>query len=170
MNNSKEIILKLKEVRIEKGLSLNDIVELVEKNGDYISRSSVQRVFADGSEDAAFKYEETIRPIANALLDIDRIEIEDDLDTQALKTLLQYKNQRIKELEAQLDKDKIKYHEKLDKEREQSRKSIEFLKEQIAYKDKRMDLLLDSIKQKDERFNELLAHILYCPYRNCGKE
>lgn len=170
MNNSKEIILKLKEVRIEKGLSLNDIVELVEKNGDYISRSSVQRVFADGSEDAVFKYEETIRPIANALLDIDRIEIEDDLDTQALKTLLQYKNQRIKELEAQLDKDKIKYHEKLDKEREQSRKSIEFLKEQIAYKDKRMDLLLDSIKQKDERFNELLAHILYCPYRNYGKE
>lgn len=170
MNNSKEIILKLKEVRIEKGLSLNDIVELVEKNGDYISRSSVQRVFADGSEDAVFKYEETIRPIANALLDIDRIEIEDDLDTQALKTLLQYKNQRIKELEAQLDKDKIKYHEKLDKEREQSRKSIEFLKEQIAYKDKRMDLLLESIKQKDERFNELLAHILYCPYRNCGKE
>ena len=170
MNNSKEIILKLKEVRIEKGLSLNDIVELVEKNGDYISRSSVQRVFADGSEDAVFKYDETIRPIANALLDIDRIEIEDDLDTQALKTLLQYKNQRIKELEAQLDKDKIKYHEKLDKEREQSRKSIEFLKEQIAYKDKRMDLLLDSIKQKDERFNELLAHILYCPYRNCGKE
>lgn len=170
MNNSKEIILKLKEVRLEKGLSLNDIVELVEKNGDYISRSSVQRVFADGSEDAAFKYDETIRPIANALLDIDRIETEDDLDTQALKTLLQYKNQRIKELEAQLDKDKIKYHDKLDKEREQSRKSIEFLKEQISYKDKRMDLLLDSIKQKDERFNELLAHILYCPYRNCGKE
>jgi transcriptional regulator with XRE-family HTH domain len=170
MNNSKEIILKLKEVRIEKGLSLNDIVELVEKNGDYISRSSVQRVFADGSEDAVFKYEETIRPIANALLDIDRIEIEDDLDTQALKTLLQYKNQRIKELEAQLDKDKIKYHEKLDKEREQSRKSIEFLKEQVAYKDKRMDLLLDSNKQKEERFKELLAHILYCPYRNCGKE
>lgn len=170
MNNSKEIILKLKEVRLEKGLSLNDIVELVEKNGDYISRSSVQRVFADGSEDAAFKYDETIRPIANALLDIDRIETEDDLDTQALKTLLQYKNQRIKELEAQLDKDKIKYHDKLDKEREQSRKSIEFLKEQIAYKDKRMDLLLDSIKQKEERFNELLTHVLYCPYRNCGKE
>lgn len=170
MNNSKEIILKLKEVRIEKGLSLNDIVELVEKNGDYISRSSVQRVFADGSEDAVFKYDETIRPIANALLDIDRIEIEDDLDTQALKTLLQYKNQRIKELEAQLDKEKVKYHEKLDKEREQSRKSIEFLKEQISYKDKRMDLLLDSIKQKEERFNELLAHVLYCPYRNCGKE
>lgn len=170
MNNSKEIIIKLKEVRLEKGLSLNDIVDLVEQNGDFISRSSVQRVFADGSEDATFKYDETIRPIANALLDIDRIETEDDLDTQALKILLQYKNQRIKELELQLDKEKLKYHEKLDKERDQSRKSIEFLKEQVAYKDKRMDLLLDSVKEKDARFNELLDHILNCPYRNCRKE
>jgi hypothetical protein len=170
MNNTKDIILKLKEVREQKHLSLNDIVNLVESNGGYISRSTVQRMFQEGSENCSFKYDESLRPVANALLDIDRIEIEDDLDTQALKTLLQYKNQRIKELEAQLDKDKIKYHEKLDKEREQSRKSIEFLKEQVAYKDKRMDLLLDSIKQKDERFNELLAHILYCPYRNCGKE
>lgn len=170
MNNSKEIIIKLKEVRLKKGLSLNDIVDLVEQNGDFISRSSVQRVFADGSEDATFKYDETIRPIANALLDIDRIETEDDLDTQALKILLQYKNQTIKELELQLDKEKLKYHEKLDKERDQSRKSIEFLKEQVAYKDKRMDLLLDSVKEKDARFNELLDYILNCPYRNCRKE
>lgn len=165
MNNSKEIILKLKEVRLEKGLSLNDIVDLVEKNGDYISRSSVQRVFADGSEDATFKYDETIRPIANALLDIDRIETEDDLDTQALKTLLQYKNQRIKELEQQLDKEKLKYHEKLDKERDQSRKSIEFLKEQVAYKDKRIDLLLESVDKKDKRLEELITHIMNCPFR-----
>ena len=165
MNNSKEIILKLKEVRIEKGLSLNDIVDLVEKNGDYISRSSVQRVFADGSEDVTFKYDETIRPIANALLDIDRIETEDDLDTQALKILLQYKNQRIKELEQQLDKEKLKYHEKLDKERNQSRKSIEFLKEQVAYKDKRMDLLLESVDKKDKKLDELITHIMNCPFR-----
>lgn len=170
MTNTKEIIIKLKEVREERNLSYNDIVSLVEQNGDYISRSTVQRVFADGSESVSFRYDETIRPIANALLDIDNIEAEDDMDTQAMKTLLQYKNQRIKDLEQQLDKEKLKYHEKLEKEREQSRKSIDFLKEQISYKDKRMDLLLDSIKQKEERYNELLAHVLYCPYRNCGKE
>lgn len=170
MTNTKEIIIKLKEVREERNLSYNDIVSLVERNGDYISRSTVQRVFADGSESVSFRYDETIRPIANALLDIDNIEAEDDMDTQAMKTLLQYKNQRIKELELQLDKEKLKYHEKLDKEREQSRKSIEFLKEQVAYKDKRMDLLLDSVKEKDARFNELLDHILNCPYKNCRKE
>ena len=172
MTKTKEIIIKLKEVRAEKGYSLNDIVDLVEKNGDYISRSSIQRVFADGSEGSSFRYEDTIRPIANALLDIDRIEAEDDMDTQAMKTLLQYKNQRITELERQLelaaaalDKEKVKYHEKLDKEREQSRRSIEFLKEQISYKDKRMDLLLQSVEKKDKRLDELTEHIMNCPFR-----
>lgn len=172
MTKTKEIIIKLKEVRDEKGYSLNDIVDLVEKNGDFISRSYIQRVFAEGSEDNSFRYEDTIRPIANALLDIDRIEAEDDMDTQAMKTLLQYKNQRITELERQLelaaaalDKEKVKYHEKLDKERERSQRSIEFLKEQISYKDKRMDLLLDSVEKKDKRLSELIDHIMNCPFK-----
>ena len=167
MENTKQIITKLKQVRDERGLSLNEIVLLVEKNGDYVSRSTVQRVFSDGSEDISFRYEDSIRPIANALLDIETIEDTDSMDIQAMKVLLKYKIDRIKELEQQLDKEKIKYHEKLDKERDQSRKSIEFLKEQIAYKDKRMDLLLESIKEKDAHYDTLLKHILECPYRKC---
>lgn len=172
MADTQKVIQKLKEVRDEKGLSLNDIVELVEKNGGYTSRSTVQRVFSDGSESLTFRYDDSIRPIANALLDIDTIEEDDELDTQAMKSLLQYKNQRIKELEQQLkqaeatkDKEKLKYHEKLDKEREKFQRSIDFLKEQIAYKDKRMDLLLESVEKKDKRLDELITHIMNCPFR-----
>lgn len=174
MADTRKIIQKLKEVRDEKGLSLNDIVALVEKNGDFTSRSTVQRVFSDGSESLTFRYEDSIRPIANALLDIDTIEDDDEIDTQAMKSLLQYKNQKIKELEQQLkqaesarDKEKLKYHEKLDKEREQYQRSIDFLKEQVSLKDKRMDLLLDSVSEKDKRINEILSHIINCPYRQC---
>ena len=165
MNNTKELILKLKAVKEEKGLSLNKIAELVEANGDFISRSSIQRVFADGSEETSFRYEETIRPIAKALLDIENIEADDDLDIQAMKVLLKFKIDRINDLEQQLDKEKIKYHEKLEKEREQYKRSIEFLKEQVDLKDKRMDLLLDSVAKKDSRLNELIEHIMNCPYR-----
>jgi len=165
MTNTKDLIIKLKAVRDERGLSYNDILSLVEKNGDYVSRSSIQRVFADGSEDTSFRYEDTIRPIANALLDIETIEDTDDMDIQAMKVLLQYKIQRIEDLEQRLDKEKIKYHEKLEKEREQSRRSIEFLKEQISYKDKRMDLLLQSVEKKDKRLDELIEHIMNCPFR-----
>ena len=156
MNNTKDIILKLKEVREQKHLSLNDIVNLVESNGGYISRSTVQRMFQEGSENCSFKYDESLRPVANALLDIDRIEPEDDLDTQALKVLLQYKNNRIQELETQLDKEKLKSMDKLEAERERSQRSIEFLKDQI--------------EKKDTRIDQLLEHIMNCPYRNCGKE
>ena len=171
MENVRELIIKLKAVKEEKGLSLNKIAELVEKNGDFISRSSIQRVFADGSEDTSFRYEDTLRPIAKALLDIETIEETDNLDVQAMKVLLKFKIDKINELEALLDKEKIKYHEKLEKEREQYKRSIEFLKEQVNLKDKRMDLLLDSVAQKDKRLNELIEHIMNCPYRKekpCG--
>lgn len=167
MTNTRDIILKLKEVRKEKGLSYGDILDLIEKNGDYLSKSTISRVFSDGSENLSFRYEETIRPIAKALLDIENVEDGDDMDVQAMKSLLKYKIQRIEELEQQIeqlkteiDKEKLKYHEKMDKERTQWAKSIDFLKQQINYKDKRIDALLDAVEKKDSRYDELLQLIL----------
>ena len=169
MTNSKDVILKLKEVREEKGLSYSDILDLMEKNGDFLSKSTLSRVFAEGSEEIKFRYEDTIRPIAKALLDIETIEEDDNMDVRAMKSLLKYKIQRIEELEQQiehleasLNKEKLKYHEKLDKEREQSRRSIEFLKEQISLKDKRMDQLLEAVFEKDLQHKEMLAKVLKC--------
>ena len=167
MTNTKDIILKLKEVREEKGLSYSDILDLMEKNNDFLSKSTISRVFSEGSEDLSFRYEETIRPIAKALLDIETIEEDDNMDTKAMKSLLKYKIQRIEELEqeiehlkTQADKERIKYHEKMDEERERWNRSIDFLKEQVAYKDKRMDLLLESVQAKDKRYEELLDIVL----------
>lgn len=160
---------EVKKLRDEKGLSLNKILDLMEQNGDFLSKSTLSRVFAEGSEDNSFRYEETIRPIANALLDIETIEEDDDMDKKAMKALLKFKIQRIEELEQQiekleleLNKEKVKHHEKLDKERDQSRRSIEFLKEQIAYKDKRMDMLLDAVFEKDKQHKEMLSKLLNC--------
>lgn len=173
MTNTKDIILKLKDVRDERGLSYNDILLLLEKNGDYLAKSTIARVFSEGSEDLSFRYEETIRPIANALLDIEHIEDTDGMDVKAMKSLLKYKIQRIEELEQQIEHLKVdlsnaknKYHDRLDKERERYNKSIDFLKEQVAYKDKRMDFLLEAVRAKDELHNRMLEQILTCPCRN----
>lgn len=169
MTNTKDIIMKLKEVREEKGLSYGDILDLMEKNGDYLSKSTISRVFADGSEDMSFRYEETIRPIANALLDIENIEDTDDMDVRAMKSLLKYKIERIEELEQKIEhlesslaKEKVKYHEKLDKERERFNRSIEFLKEQVSLKDKRMDMLLEAVFEKDKQHKDMLSKLLVC--------
>jgi transcriptional regulator with XRE-family HTH domain len=166
MTNTKDIIVKLKAVREEKGLSYSDILDLMEKNGDFLSKSTLSRVFAEGSEDSSFKYEETIRPIAKALLDMETIEDTDNMDVQALKVFLKYKIQviedlekKVEELNSALTREKLKYHEKLDKERGNFQKSLDFCREQIALKDKRIDQLLDSNTR-------LLEQLLVCPCRN----
>jgi transcriptional regulator with XRE-family HTH domain len=169
MTNTRDLIIQLKEVREEKGLSYNDILSLMEKNGDYLSKSTISRVFSEGSEEMSFRYEETIRPLAKVLLDIETIEDDDTLDTRAMKSLLKYKIQRIEELEKQvekLDSDivkiKLSNHEKMEAEREVYNRRVEFLKNQIELKDKRMDQLLEAIFIKDKLYNELLEKTLDC--------
>ena len=171
MTNVKELITRLKEVREEKQLSYGDIMELMEKNGDFIAKSTLSRVFAEGSEELSFKFEETLKPIANAILDIDTIEDTDNMDVQAMKYLLKVKEQIIEErdkqittLESELDKEKLKHHDKLDKEREQYSKRIEFLMKQIELKDNRIDQLLEAVFVKDKQQKDLLDKIIHCPH------
>lgn len=167
MTNSKNVILKLKEVREEKNLSFNDILSLMEKNGDFLAKSTLSRVFAEGSEECSFRYDETIRPIAKALLDIEEIEADDNTDVRAMKSLLKYKIERIEDLERQLEQTKLEYAEfkvkhleRIEKLQEEHQKKTDFLSNQIVLKDQRIDALLSST-------NELLDHILHCPYKNC---
>ena len=169
MTNLKSIIVELREVQAEKGLSYRQILKIMEENGDYGSISTLSRLFGDSWEEYSFDYERTIRPIAKALLDIENLEETDDLDTKAMKAMLKYKIQRIEELEKQiehlesaLDKEKIRCHEKLDEERAIFNQRIDFLKEQVAYKDKRMDLLLEAVFEKDNQLKEMLAKVLTC--------
>lgn len=169
MTNTRDVILKLKEVKEEKGLSLDKIQELMENCGEYISKSTLSRVFSDGSEDKGFRYETTLRPIANALLDIENIEDYDDTDTQAMKSILKLKkdvidnySKQIEELKAELAKEKSKYHEKLARETDKFQKSLDFAMTQIELKDKRIDqLMLDN--------HSLLNQLLTC-HKRCGKE
>ena len=176
MISTKDLIIKLKAVREEKGLSFNDIMRIMEDNGDYLAKSTLSRVFADGSEENSFRYDETLRPIAKALLDIEDIEEDDNTDVRAMKSLLKYKIERIEELERlveqlelKLAEEKLKYHERLDKEREEHQRSIDFLKNQIDLKDKRMDQLLEAVFTKDVQHKELLNVILSCPARKTGE-
>ncbi|MBO7693757.1 MAG: hypothetical protein J6T10_14145 [Methanobrevibacter sp.] len=159
MTDTREIILKLKETRLEKNLSLNDIVDMT--NG-MVSKTTVQRVFSDGSENTSFRYDDTIRPLVKAMLDVDTIEDSDDMDTKALKSLLKLKIQRIEELELQLKEEKIKSHEKMEKERKQYDAHIALLNEQIAIKDKRMDEQAERFNRKDEQYTELVNRLLNC--------
>ena len=164
MTDTRNIILKLKEVRQEKNLSLNDIVDLT--NG-MVSKSTIQRVFSDDSENTSFRYNDTIRPLVKAMLDVEEFEDSDDMDTKAIKSLLKLKIQRIEELEKQICEERNKSLEKLEKERMQFERHIKLLEEQIALKDKRMDEMKERFDRKDEQYTELVNRLLNC--HGCSK-
>jgi len=163
MIDTREVILALKKVKEDKNLSLDKIHELMEES-DYtnvVSKTTLSRVFREGSENQTFNYEGTLRPIANALLDIETYEADDDNATHLYKSILKLKKDIIIELEEKASDEKVKYLEKLSEETEQFQKSIAFLREQIDLKDKRIDQLMD---QNVQLINQLLS----CPYhKNC---
>jgi hypothetical protein len=138
-----EIITKLKKVREENGLSYQRIVDLVEKNGGYVSISTVRRVFEDGSESYGFQYENTLKPIADAVLGIYSYSEDVTADeADAMKAIIDYKSDRIEQLEAQLRRCEESY-----------KRRIDFLKGQIALKDMRID-------RRDEMIEKLVEVII----------
>lgn len=165
MPSTRNIILKLKEVREERNLSYDQIVAMLEKGGDYLSKSSVARVFKDGSEEKSFNYNTTIRPIAKALLDMETIEEDDTPVEQAKKMIMKAKidkilelEEQVRELKEQLAYEKLHYHEKLEKERAKFDAIIEFRSNQIEKKDARIDNLLDMLKKQMDRCENCQFH------------
>ena len=148
------IIERLKEVK--KTQPEYTLQKIADHTG--ISLSTVTRVFADGSENVSFRYE-SIRPIAQMLLGIDDLD-EGDNDEKALKAIIQFKDARIKELEAKLIEEKEKHERKLEKERAQNRASIEFLKHQVELKDDRITRLMAEVEKRGSMCEGLLTQIL----------
>ena len=56
MTDTREVILSLKQVKKEKNLSLDKILALIAGNGEYLSKTTLSRVFAEGSEEQIFKW------------------------------------------------------------------------------------------------------------------
>lgn len=94
------LILKLKQVRIQKGYTYQYIVDECEHSGFAISMSTVKRLFAEGSEDMGFRYS-TIRPIAIVVLGLDEVERTESPtpdEADALRTIIAIKEKQIEDL------------------------------------------------------------------------
>lgn len=138
-----ELIRQLKEVKLKNEITYPRIMDRMEKNGKFVSLTTLRRVFADGSEMNAnsFSYENTLLPIAEALLNAEDVPTPDSpcaKDIAALKAVIHVQNEEISRL-----------HEI--KEHLESR--ITFLLEQIEKKDRRMD-------EKDGIINRLMEKCL----------
>lgn len=151
-----EVIRQLKIVREDRGLSLQRILDMVLEAGGNISIGTVRRVFEEGSETRNFRYEESIKPIADVLLDVQSTTIAtgaDAAELEALRALVRYKNSYIAELEAATSN----VEAKVQAAKDDAQLKIDFLKGQIDFKEKQMetkdrqlDERADYLRQKDE--------------------
>lgn len=103
-----------------------------------VSMSTVTRIFADGSENQSFRYE-SLKPICILLLDSDGLDEELPSD----------------EVQMQISQIKEKYDAKIEKERAQYSKRIDFLMHQIELKDDRITRLMDTLDDRNEQYKEL---------------
>ena len=170
--DTKEIILALKNVYKEQKLSIDKVLAMVDaKEGEgKVSRSTIQRLFAPGSEDdpSSFRYETTLIPICNTLLD------ENSTNTTIM---MRYKRDLIedfvnqnKELKEEIrslkESEEKKYNAKLEAHTNNFQNTLNFVNHQIELKDQRIDALLAMNTELMQTNNELLKQLMDCPYRN----
>ena len=167
--DAKDVILALKKAYKEKNLSIDKVLAMV--NNQFgegtISRSTIQAVFAEGSENGArqFGFTSVLKPLCVVLLDIEQIEENDSADVKAYKQIMLLKKELIEELKAANERIKLEYAEKLQDETDRYLKSMEFKDHQIELKDRRIDALLRMNDYLSTTNNKLINQLMDCPLR-----
>lgn len=141
-------IHRLKQIKQEQGLTVPKIMDLLEERGQYVSEATIKRVFADGSEDQNFRYQDSIAPIADVLLDMygDTSGLD---DLSSLRQIIREKNKLIEFLMIKLD----------EKEQEFERQRALYEERKSLY-EKSIDRFETQISRKDELIERLLNKYL----------
>lgn len=171
---TENIIPKLREAKEVKGLSYQDITDITEANGEYVSVSSVKRVFSKDADLSNFRYNQTIRPIIRAVLGLDA-ETEEPTDDpkqaeeyyttiEAMKAVIDFKHQQLEEyakeierLKAAIQKSEEAHQKEIESIAAGERLKIDHLKDQITYLRSVNDQNLQTISQQSRTIEKLLS-------------
>ena len=172
LTDTREIIIELKKVYKAQNLSYKKVYKMSnDKYGEgFISESTIQRIFKEGSEEnpASFRYETTLIPLCNLLLDKSEGTTSDLLLRFKKDLIEEYakQNQELKEeIKTIKEHEKVKYAEKLAKETKHFNDSLAFLSHQIELKDQRIDALLATTTELMATNNQLLKQLMDCPLK-----
>ena len=141
----RKTIHRLKQIKAEQGLTIPKIMDLMEERGQFVSEATIKRVFADGSEEQNFRYQDSIAPIADVLLDMygDTSNLD---DADSLRHIIREKNKLIEFLMIKLDEKEQDFERQrvLYEERKANyEKTISRFETQIARKDDLIERLLN---------------------------
>lgn len=159
---TKDLVLRLRAIRDELGLSIADIQERLEAANTPLAESTIRRVFDhDMDSISGFNYDATLMPLSDLLLP------KGDVSDSALSAsridgllaVIEIKNEMIESITKQFQEAKAAYENERRQVAEtqaqrckKCEEDVSFLKKQISLKDERMD-------KKDEWIDRLLGHI-----------
>ena len=136
----KELIEELKRLRLERGFTYQEIADKTEENNEPVSLSTIKLVFSD-RDTHQHEYKRVLKPIANVLLPFE----DDKTESQIVQTILDYKNEIIRQLQERIDKKESRYRLQIQSLEEDNK----FLKDQIRFKDSQIKRLNEAIDRKD---------------------
>lgn len=147
----RKTIHRLKEIKAEQGLSISQIMKMMEERGQYVGEATLKKVFADGSEEKSFRYQDTIMPIADVLLDLygDKSGLD---DCEALRHIIREKNKLIELLMMKIE-EQAKAHD--EKETVYADRKAAFEK-QILHLESQVARYEKSLDRKDDLIERLL--------------
>ena len=161
MSEQRDIILRLKSIRDEKGLSQQNIIDLAG-----YSKSTISRLFQDGSENGSFRMD-TLKSDEKSLTDEKSVQLEKikSLEEKHEKEMSELKDV-ISNLRLRLDQNEKEIQSIMGQMSQiitELNSQINFKSEQIKIKDARMD-------QKDKRYDALFAEFIKLTNRceNCN--
>ena len=162
LKDNRELIIALKAAKQKKEITIPRLAEMLEDINQPISKTTLTRVFANGSEDNdSFNYNSTLLPIADVLLTDDQ-EQEDakrHIEIIRLQSEIRVKDETIITLNNQIDS----LLKQIERMREEDSKQIEFLHSQIRLKDKRMDtkdVLIQRVMDRNDKKDRAIAELM----------
>ena len=144
----KDTVERIRKVKKEKGMTIPDILDLLEKKNFFLSEATLKRVFSENNDPSSFKYRDTIVPLADVLLDF----YEDQSGTEelaALKSMIRDKNMTISILVAKNEELRADYD-----------KRIAHLQKQIDRLEKNLDFREGVVQRKDEVIEKLINKVI----------
>lgn len=147
-----ELISELKALRIERGITYQQIADKTEENGHPVSLSTIKLVFSD-KHNHDHDYNNVLKPISDVLTPPSD---DDTLELKVLQTRLELKEEIINQYQNRLE-NKDKKH----KDREIFYMNlIEHLQEEISFKNEQIKHHNEAMDRKDATIKDLYNKLL----------
>ena len=147
-----ELIEDLKKLRIEKGMTYQQIADKTAENGTAVSLSTIKLVFSD-KYNHDHDYQNVLKPIADVLSPPSE---DDNITIKTLQARLDLKDEIINQYQIRLD-----MKEKKHKDRELFYMNlIEHLQAEISFKNEQIKHHNEAMDRKDATLKDLYSRLL----------